>query len=80
MFHCAQRSVVRFSASTIKMPPMVGVPFLLNSRAARLPPVSALSAYSWPNFNVLSQAITRAPNHQLINKAVSAAPALRKVM
>jgi hypothetical protein len=39
-----------------------------------------LSAYSWPNFNRLSQAITLGPSHQLRISAVSAAPALRNVM
>ena len=59
---------------------MVGVPFLLKSRAAMPPPASALSAYSWPNFNCFSQAITCGPSHQLRTSAVTAAPALRKVM
>ena len=43
MFHCAQSKVVTLSARTIRMPPIVGVPFLLNKRAVKPPPVSALS-------------------------------------
>ena len=43
-FHCAQSIVEKTSTAMIKMPPMVGVPFLLSTRAPRPPAVSALSA------------------------------------
>ena len=38
VFHCAQSSVVRFSTTTIRMPPIVGVPFLLRIASRQAAP------------------------------------------
>ena len=62
------------------IPPIDGVPFLLSTRACSPPASSALSEYSWPNFDRLSSAMIFGPSHQQSSSAVTAAPAVRKVM
>ena len=75
MFQRAHNIVVNTSTVTIKMPPMVGVPFLLKRRAARPPAVFRLVRIILAEFQRLEPLDDFRASHQLNNSAVIAAPA-----